>query len=659
MIKSILKRLKGASGAGARKTVRAGTKQTVRSARQTARTRAARAARTTVQTNPRVGTKAVLKGKEVYWGGKDYGWQSKASLTKITNGKKKAATKASKSSTYPVGKSDKSPLVGRARAKAAEKSRRRQLTSKDSGPSQGLKNNNEAATKAATRNTETNKSGAPKKMEYQTTGTKSGVIKGRRPSTTRTAPASNKNLDIAGNEKSTGIKPKPTKQTVTGSLRSTNTKSGNKLKGEVKQNSRSTGSKDKPKTRAQQRAQAVKDADLQRVVPKTPVTSSQRLTAKQRQRRLTTKNRDIGAKAAAARIDATKGGASVARGDIKSTSRGASKPTTLKETASRASNQRRIEARRGKELGNDADKGRQVRLSAADARAAADQYEIDRMKEITKASRSMTGRAASDYVKKAKKEMKRQAASIRQNARSRSLTSRRSGKNNASPSHASQNPKDLKGNASSRRSLRDTQKEGERLSADMDRRKAAGQLKEIDKTPSKPRNPASTGKGVKKGKPLPTGRPTPNSSLPPKVDPTKASSKPKKTTKKKVDADQTRGPKGPASDRSVITDKNSRQTVKERESMSALRRRNRTSSKPSTAAQRRAVQRAEGSTRVRGRDANERARLRENSNKSSTTSGRSKGATTDAQQAVAATRKRQAVRDAANKVLQKDFMSNF
>ena len=93
MIKSILKRLRGASGAGARQTVRAGTKQTVRSARQTARTRAARAAKTTVQTAPaarKVGTKAVLNGKEVYWGGKDFGWQSKSSLTNITGKKPKA-----------------------------------------------------------------------------------------------------------------------------------------------------------------------------------------------------------------------------------------------------------------------------------------------------------------------------------------------------------------------------------------------------------------------------------------------------------------------------------------------------------------------------------------------------------------------------------------
>ena len=67
-------------------------KPTVGTQRRAVRTKATKASKTKVQTAPasrRVGTKATLNGKPVYWGGKDWGWQSKASLTKITDGTKK------------------------------------------------------------------------------------------------------------------------------------------------------------------------------------------------------------------------------------------------------------------------------------------------------------------------------------------------------------------------------------------------------------------------------------------------------------------------------------------------------------------------------------------------------------------------------------------
>ena len=80
---------------GGKKAVKPTVKKVTKSSTTAARRRALvekarKAAKTTVQTNPKVGPKAVLKGKEVYWGGKNWGWQSKDSLTKITGDKPKA-----------------------------------------------------------------------------------------------------------------------------------------------------------------------------------------------------------------------------------------------------------------------------------------------------------------------------------------------------------------------------------------------------------------------------------------------------------------------------------------------------------------------------------------------------------------------------------------
>ena len=59
------------------------TSQTLTASRRALAEKARKAGRTTVQTNPKVGTKAVLKGKPVYWAGKGHGWQSAASYKKV------------------------------------------------------------------------------------------------------------------------------------------------------------------------------------------------------------------------------------------------------------------------------------------------------------------------------------------------------------------------------------------------------------------------------------------------------------------------------------------------------------------------------------------------------------------------------------------------
>ena len=96
MAKGVIGRLlKKAASKGARSTVRNKTTSAPTSTaakRAAVRTKAKTASNTKVQTAPssrRIGTKATLNGKDVYWGGKNFGWQSKASLTKITNGKTK------------------------------------------------------------------------------------------------------------------------------------------------------------------------------------------------------------------------------------------------------------------------------------------------------------------------------------------------------------------------------------------------------------------------------------------------------------------------------------------------------------------------------------------------------------------------------------------
>jgi hypothetical protein len=113
-----------------KKVVKKTTPKTTTAAKQAAvRAKARKAAKTKVnipKPSRKVGQQATLNGKAVYWGGKDWGWQSKASLTKITNGTKKTPPAKPNTTKLPVSKSENSPEVTRTRTKSAERSRKDQ-----------------------------------------------------------------------------------------------------------------------------------------------------------------------------------------------------------------------------------------------------------------------------------------------------------------------------------------------------------------------------------------------------------------------------------------------------------------------------------------------------------------------------------------------------
>lgn len=130
MAKGLFGRLLRKATTKAPKVVKKPTKKATTAAKQTAvRARATKAAKTKVnipKAGRKVGQQATLNGKPVYWGGKDWGWQSKASLTKIENGSKTKPPAKPNTTRLPVSTTDRSPEVARTRSKAVRRSRKDQ-----------------------------------------------------------------------------------------------------------------------------------------------------------------------------------------------------------------------------------------------------------------------------------------------------------------------------------------------------------------------------------------------------------------------------------------------------------------------------------------------------------------------------------------------------
>jgi hypothetical protein len=104
-----------ATGAATRRLNNGTTSTTTK--RRNVRTRARKAANTKVQTAPasrKLGTKATLNGKTVYWGGKNYGWQTKGSYQKIVSGKTASqnANRKPTNTTSVSSSSGKVPTTG-------------------------------------------------------------------------------------------------------------------------------------------------------------------------------------------------------------------------------------------------------------------------------------------------------------------------------------------------------------------------------------------------------------------------------------------------------------------------------------------------------------------------------------------------------------------
>ena len=104
----LLKRLiKKTAQKATKKVVKKATPKSTTAKRAAVRTRAKTAAKTKVNTNRKIGTKATLKGKDVYWAGKGHGWQSKTSYKKVvgpTASEKITSAVASKAKPTAKGK---------------------------------------------------------------------------------------------------------------------------------------------------------------------------------------------------------------------------------------------------------------------------------------------------------------------------------------------------------------------------------------------------------------------------------------------------------------------------------------------------------------------------------------------------------------------------
>lgn len=412
------------------------------------RTKAKKASTTKVQTAPptrKIGTKATLNGKPVYWDGK--GWSKETPSQQITS---KSATPKKKK---PVKPSASQPLV---KKKAPQK-----IETKKPTKSSTVKS---PASRAETLKTKQSRKGV---VPTQVSKSKQQAVVKKSARKNTSSNVSDDTTYLGKTAANDGVANQRDKRG-----RLTKEAKAARLK---ESRSRTAVSKTKTPTRKQKTEQDIRN------YARTKGASDKRITQK------TPKS--------------TADTASQARGSIHSPEaygKGSSEHIDKRRTA-RERQSLQIQERRKGQLeaeGRSQRKGRVARLSAADARAAADDYEADKMTELVKQrdAKGLTGREASNFIRDGRRQIRRDAASIRRNARSVSLDTQTRGKNNASPSHAYQ---DLN-KPSDKKTLKNEQTRGERLSKDFSLRVSGSKVRTPESLdapttrPVKPKAGAST-----------------------------------------------------------------------------------------------------------------------------------------------------------------------
>ena len=403
-------------------------KPTVGAKRKAVRTKAKTAAKTKVNTNPKVGTKAVLKGKDVYWAGKNYGWQSKASYNKVvkpTAGQKITSSVASKTKPKTTGTTSK-PKYASAPPKKGD---------------------------------------APKGTRVSANGSKTITAKGR----------STQKLRERAAAKRTG-KPK------------TNTR----VRTEI-----DTGSK-------------VATAPGVKRPPGSPKRGTNRptkLTARERQRALLTKNRDIGAKAAAAKTPKSTTRTVKEAGAPKPSQRGysaGSEPRNTRSAARKAQTEAQKKAALTQRPPSKQVGGARTTAEAAQGAAKAgfkrkSETVVQRRLKALDNDKSLSGVERQRAKKKLLAEQNKASTRVGRAAREKSLEDSRRSQLNRSPSSSKQDPKDLKQSNTARKSSRDLMREAGKLTQDMTTRKAAGKLGPTRSMGAKGGKTASNSEGLKIG----------------------------------------------------------------------------------------------------------------------------------------------------------------